>query len=597
MKKLISVLLLAVVCSWCYPEEAEELPVLDDAKNSAEIKKMIDDNKLSVFDGYDKLSVYVNNGMSVYKESLDYVINEMKVRGDKLAADGKYEDALLYYNSYLTVTGRRDDELIKSTLEKLSARLAADKADRYTQAFYKDMLASNGFMSLENVVSVLKNLFNEKRYGEFFYYADKYSKIYKGIESSQELINMARSIDKDYEIDFEDLMKSVVTIVQDKGLSIKNGMGGPDKTLGTGFFIDDDGYILTNYHVISAKVDPKYKGYAEIYVTTRDNPDEEMVAKVVGYDRVYDLALIKVPFKNKNHLKLGMSRDLRIGDKIYTIGNPLGLKYTVTSGIISNREIEVFQMGRGYQVDAAINPGNSGGPLIDSRGDVVGVVFAGVPVSYAQGISFAIPFEWIVQTVPLLYKGGEVKRSWIGAGIINGKNGVEIYYVMPDGGAANGGLKEGDILSEIDSIPIKTQAQAQSVLAWKRAGSIISVKVKRGKDDVNCIVKLSERPFVPLETVFRKDSESSLMKLIFGMKLDLVKKGLGFNNYKIEKIYKGLLGNQLEVFEGDPFTIYSMRYVEKEKVVSLSVKYTNKKVNLMERFMTIAVPAEINTIL
>ena len=393
-------------------------------------------------------------------------------------------------------------------------------------------------------------------------------------------------------------MKSVVTVILDKGIVVKNGVGGQDKSLGTGFFIDGNGYILTNHHVIADHVNPAYKGYTSVRVSLRDNPDVEYSAKVVGWDKIYDVALLKLlGHKNENFMVPGISGNMKTGDKIFTIGNPLGIRYTVTSGIISNREIDIFQMGQAFQVDAAINPGNSGGPLIDERGQVVGIVFAGIP-QYA-GISFAIPFEWVRQTIPLLYRGGEVKRSWIGAGIYHDyeKNNLQFYYLMPGGTADEAGILVDDVLVSINGHKITDLAQAQALTAWEKSNSIIRVGILRNGQYMELPVRLDVRPQIPIEQIFKKDSYTNIIKLVAGMKVEQTRKRFGIRYYKISHVYRGMPGYSLNVSEGDPLTVYGMKFLSKEKVVVLSINYTNRDVSMMQRNITLALPAEINNLL
>lgn len=330
----------------------------------------------------------------------------------------------------------------------------------------------------------------------------------------------------------------------------------------------------------------------------RDNPDVEYSAKVVGWDKIYDVALLKLlGHKNESFMIPGISGSMKTGDKIFTIGNPLGIRYTVTSGIISNREIDIFQMGQGFQVDAAINPGNSGGPLIDERGQVVGIVFAGIP-QYA-GISFAIPFEWVRQTIPLLYRGGEVKRSWMGAGLYHDyeKGNLQFYYLMPGGGADEAGILPGDILVSINGQKVSGIAKAQALTAWEKSGGIIRVGINRNGQNMELPVRLDVRPQIPVEQIFKKDSCTNIIKLIAGMKVEQTRKRFGVRYYKIEYVYKGMPAYSLNVSEGDPLIVYGIKYLSKEKAVVISINYTNREISMMQRSVTLALPAEINNLL
>ena len=477
---------------------------------------------------------------------------------------------------------------------------ASADVDNFTVESIKNRMGEKGLLSESEVASLLDDYFKQNSLGLFSYYLNYYKGKYPTLAAKFPELEKKFSIliDNVTEPDFETLMKSVVTVILDKGIVVKNGVGGQDKSLGTGFFIDGNGYILTNHHVIADHVNPAYKGYTSVRVSLRDNPDVEYSAKVVGWDKIYDVALLKLlGHKNENFMVPGISGNMKTGDKIFTIGNPLGIRYTVTSGIISNREIDIFQMGQAFQVDAAINPGNSGGPLIDERGQVVGIVFAGIP-QYA-GISFAIPFEWVRQTIPLLYRGGEVKRSWIGAGIYHDyeKNNLQFYYLMPGGTADEAGILVEDVLVSINGHKITDLAQAQALTAWEKSNSIIRVGILRNGQYMELPVRLDVRPQIPIEQIFKKDSYTNIIKLVAGMKVEQTRKKFGIRYYKISHVYRGMPGYSLNVSEGDPLTVYGMKFLSKEKVVVLSINYTNRDVSMMQRNITLALPAEINNLL
>ena len=165
----------------------------------------------------------------------------------------------------------------------------------------------------------------------------------------------------------QDCINATVTMWVDKGLKIQNGAGIQDIVIGSGFFIDERGYLVTNYHVISSMVDSKYEGYSRLYIKLPSDPDTKIPAKVVGYDSVLDIALIKTDIEPPFCLSLGSSADLNVGDKISAIGTPIGLEGTLTSGIISAADRKLNTMGSVFQLDAAVNSGNSGGPIVDEN--------------------------------------------------------------------------------------------------------------------------------------------------------------------------------------------------------------------------------------
>ena len=595
------IFLIVVVCSCktVKDNQVSEYPYHSAAENIEANIKNEDIESLSK--GYMRALKEYNKDNS--KENLDLLISIAGRLNELLKTytdTKKYESAVDVADILVNLgieTAVSYEECYRNYLAEMDA--SAD-VDNFTVESIKNRMGEKGLLSESEVALLLDDYFKQNSLGLFSYYLNYYKGKYPTLAAKFPELEKKFSIliDNVTEPDFETLMKSVVTVILDKGIVVKNGVGGQDKSLGTGFFIDGNGYILTNHHVIADHVNPAYKGYTSVRVSLRDNPDVEYSAKVVGWDKIYDVALLKLlGHKNENFMVPGISGNMKTGDKIFTIGNPLGIRYTVTSGIISNREIDIFQMGQAFQVDAAINPGNSGGPLIDERGQVVGIVFAGIP-QYA-GISFAIPFEWVRQTIPLLYRGGEVKRSWMGAGIYHDyeKNNLQFYYLMPGGTADEAGILVDDILVSINGHKITDLAQAQALTAWEKSNSIIRVGILRNGQYMELPVRLDVRPQIPIEQIFKKDSYTNIIKLVAGMKVEQTRKRFGIRHYKISHVYRGMPGYSLNVSEGDPLTVYGMKFLSKEKVVVLSINYTNRDVSMMQRNITLALPAEINNLL
>ena len=595
------IFLIVVVCSCktVKDNQVSEYPYHSAAENIEANIKNEDIESLSK--GYMRALKEYNKDNS--KENLDLLISIAGRLNELLKTytdTKKYESAVDVADILVNLgieTAVSYEECYRNYLAEMDA--SAD-VDNFTVESIKNRMGEKGLLSESEVALLLDDYFKQNSLGLFSYYLNYYKGKYPTLAAKFPELEKKFSIliDNVTEPDFETLMKSVVTVILDKGIVVKNGVGGQDKSLGTGFFIDGNGYILTNHHVIADHVNPAYKGYTSVRVSLRDNPDVEYSAKVVGWDKIYDVALLKLlGHKNENFMVPGISGNMKTGDKIFTIGNPLGIRYTVTSGIISNREIDIFQMGQAFQVDAAINPGNSGGPLIDERGQVVGIVFAGIP-QYA-GISFAIPFEWVRQTIPLLYRGGEVKRSWMGAGIYHDRERDELqfYYLMPGGTADEAGILVDDILVSINGHKITDLAQAQALTAWEKSNSIIRVGILRNGQYMELPVRLDVRPQIPIEQIFKKDSYTNIIKLVAGMKVEQTRKRFGIRHYKISHVYRGMPGYSLNVSEGDPLTVYGMKFLSKEKVVVLSINYTNRDVSMMQRNITLALPAEINNLL
>ncbi len=280
------------------------------------------------------------------------------------------------------------------------------------------------------------------------------------------------------------------------------GGGGPygdmkRKSLGSGFVIDEDGYILTNHHVI--------KDADSITVTFQDETEAE--AKVIGKDPKTDIALIKVDVDKKlPTVVLGDSDKLQMGDWVLAIGNPFGLKYTLTAGIVSakGREIGAGPYDDFIQTDASINPGNSGGPLINMKGEVIGINTA--IIAGGTGIGFAIPINIARELLPQLKEKGKVSRGWLGVYIqrvtpelaksfgLEKPIGALVSEVTKGGPADGSGLKHGDIIIEFQGKPIKHFNDLPRMVAATPPGTKVQVTVLRKGKRKTFKIKLGELP-------------------------------------------------------------------------------------------------------
>jgi serine protease Do len=271
--------------------------------------------------------------------------------------------------------------------------------------------------------------------------------------------------------------------------------------IGSGVLISPDGYIVTNNHVIDGAVD--------IRVTLKDR--RILTAKLIGADPLTDLAVIKVDGTNLPNAPWGNSTALRPGQTVLAFGNPFGFRFTVTRGIVSglNRPNPFSRNGRSpgsfIQTDAAINPGNSGGPLVDARGEVIGInTFLVSSSDSFSGMGFAIPTQIVRPTVEALIRDGKVHHGYMGIGIsdvtpenakffhIDNNEGAIITQVEPDSPAAKAGLKVGDVITEFDGQKVSDASQLQIEVGQKDPGSSIKLEVLRDGRNVNVPVTLEE---------------------------------------------------------------------------------------------------------
>ncbi len=271
-------------------------------------------------------------------------------------------------------------------------------------------------------------------------------------------------------------------------------------SLGSGFIISTDGYIVTNNHVVEGadKVSINLQG--------KTGKSESLEAKIIGTDAETDLALLKVETKEKlPTLKFGNSSNLEVGEWVLAIGNPFGLGHTVTAGIVSakGRDIHSGPFDNFIQTDASINPGNSGGPLINMEGEVIGINTA--IIASGQGIGFAIPSSQAEEIIEALKSGEKVSRGWIGVGIndidentakalqLKNTDGALIVSVMKNEPADKAGMKAGDVVIQVGDKKVKNSSELLKAIAGHSPGTKVNVTVIRDGKERKLTIILGDR--------------------------------------------------------------------------------------------------------
>ncbi|WP_252393463.1 trypsin-like peptidase domain-containing protein [Hydrogenibacillus sp. N12] len=276
----------------------------------------------------------------------------------------------------------------------------------------------------------------------------------------------------------------------------------PSGSIGSGFFISEDGTILTNNHVIDKASEIK------VYMSDRKTP---LTAHVVGRDPELDLAVLKVDGKGPfPYLPLGDSDKMDVGDWVVAIGNPFGLDHTVTVGVLSAKgrplTVEGKQFKNLLQTDASINPGNSGGPLLNLSGEVIGINTA--VSAQGQGIGFAVPSNSVREVLNDLLTKGKVSRPWVGIGVQDFTPDIADYLGLPrstkgalvsqvfDGSPAQkAGLRPGDVIVQFDGKDVADAQTLVDLIQQAKVGEVKKLLVNRGGELVPISVRIGEKTY------------------------------------------------------------------------------------------------------
>src|SRR5438034_2050067 len=358
--------------------------------------------------------------------------------------------------------------------------------------------------------------------GFFFYFTTYHARTFQLVNSPADKIELTEPasnepLDSDEQNNISVYRKNIGSVVNvtSKAVAFDFFYGlVPQEGQGSGFIIDHDGHILTNYHVIAEA--------RQVEVTLHNR--KKYRATVVGTDRSHDLAIIQIKAPDLVPMTLGDSKNLQVGQKVYAIGNPFGLSGTLTSGIVSSirsvQEPEGVTIDEAIQTDAAINPGNSGGPLLNSRGEVIGInTMIASNSGQSAGIGFAIPINTAKAVLNDLLTLGRVRRPALGVvtlpispdiadelGLAS-DYGLLIVRVTPGGAAERAGLRGGteraylgnypimiggDLIVALDGQEVQDQQQLSRIMNNHRAGDTVKVTIYRGKRKMQVQVTLGE---------------------------------------------------------------------------------------------------------
>ncbi len=349
-------------------------------------------------------------------------------------------------------------------------------------------------------------------------------------------------------------------------------------SLGSGFIISKDGYILTNNHVV--------QNADEIVVRLNDR--RELEAKLIGADETTDLALLKVEAKNLPIVKLGDSDKLEVGEWVIAIGSPFGFDYSVTAGIVSakGRSLPNDNYVPFIQTDVAINPGNSGGPLFDLNGKVVGINSQIYTRSGGfMGVSFAIPINVALEVSEQLKDKGRVSRGWLGVMIqevnkdlaesfgLSKAAGALVVQIMPNSPASASNLENGDIITHLDGKPILMSSDLPQLVGRVKPGSKVTLEVVRNGRQQKVTVEIGLIPESNSELASTSKTKAESIKrlgLVVGDPTPKQRKDYG-DGVVVHEVKRGA-ASQAGIFNGDIITMiygHSVSSVtEFEEVVS-----------------------------
>lgn len=328
---------------------------------------------------------------------------------------------------------------------------------------------------------------------------------------------------------------------------------GPRAGSGSGVILSDDGYIVTNNHVV--------EGATKVEVVLNDK--RTYVAEIIGTDKNTDLALLRIGESSLPFMKLGSSEGVKVGNWVVAVGNPFNLESTVTLGIVSamGRNIDLIRSkGNKYaienfiQTDAAINPGNSGGALVNTAGELIGIntAIASETGSYA-GYAFAIPVDLVKKVVNDLMKYGKVQRGLLGVSIqdINQQladekgfadlKGVFVAEVIEDGAAQKAGIKKGDVILKINDAEVNSSSRLQEEIGKSRPGDKVKVTLRRKSSTLDLyVVLLSESGKTAIESA-APQTTAELMGVEFENATREERQALGLKNaVKVKSVGKGI---------------------------------------------------------
>jgi S1-C subfamily serine protease len=598
---VVKFLLFALVAVSCVtPEKQQELLTPQRSTEEIRFDDIREQIEVNPVKAIDLIGSYRESYRVINEESEQEVLSglEQKARDnlrsffEKAVAEERWDDAVSYSRSLASIdpqpeAAAREPELIlagaKKKLENndnLGAFLAAVQAHQL-----RPLSSDDSMLFLERAVAI-----KQRRAAARFLTA-----LEQAGGAWRVPVDMRQYVQGSDDVD--DMLKGVATVIVDRGIRIERGRGIPDRVGGSAFFIDSTGLMITNYHVISSEVDPKYKGYSRLYIRMGDSTSPRIPARVIGWDKALDLALIKTEFTSEYVFSIVDRAAPRVGETVLAIGSPGGLEKTVTSGIVSALSRRFLQIGDVIQIDAAVNPGNSGGPVVDTMGRLVGIVFAGIP-DY-PGLNFAVPAERLAAALPAMMQGGKAERPWLGMALNETSAGAEIVYVAPNTPAARHHIPEGGTIKLLNGREIKAPQSLlipalQDAIFQSRPGELVAIETSEPDGSLKRrLLMTSPRPELPLLDAAKIDSRERLAAPLFGMMLSPGQGKSWSSSYLVRKIARGSIADEANISEHDPVNIRGFRLFEKEGFALMEITIKKRSMGYLET--TMQLPARLDS--
>lgn len=608
-KVLVFFLFFGVLLSSCAHSRIVGTPPETSAELSIQnLSSLASDKPLEFFETLTAMAIEPDKNLLIEDSGLASVLADQAVQRiaedyDKSKKDADFALAFKYFNSLRAIAGMNDERLVNAAA---TAKARATNAELFellsTQA--ETFRNAHQYAPAKNLFLRAFYLFREHE-AEFdaaaqakamqqFHDWSVYASSQKDWNAAAVLSLTELAGDNSNSLaSFPALVSSVVTVYVDRGIKIQQGAGRPDRVLGSAFQIDPAGYYLTNYHVISSEVDPAYNGYSKLSIRPSDNPDERIPAKVIGWNKEMDLALLKSVAAAPFTLYLADKANAEKGQQVFAIGSPIGLENTITSGIISATGRRLLARGDIIQLDAPVNPGNSGGPLIDRSGRVLGIVFAGM-ADY-QGINFALPLSWINVYIPGLFAGGALENTILG--ILLARNldaSIDIVYSMPGAKV----FQAGDKLLALNGEKPQDIPSAQYKLAGIPQGTLIRLDILRDGKSLQVLRRTSVMGDIPLQQAVKNDDAENFMAGCLGMMLQHLSGPRGQGGlYKVIRTWPGLAADEAGIREGDTVKFLRMNIDQRDLLASFVVSVVSRSSGYLEKSFQLTVPLESTSLL